>query len=719
MSNYNSLKTTIDANIKQKGRQEITGQILNSVLNQMVNILGTGYQFAGVATTATNPGSPDAKVFYIANGKGTYNNFGGIEVTEDEVVFLYWDSSWHKVSTGIASQWKLTELKEKVDALALGAFYGYFPDSSSLPVDVTTPGYAYVGLDNPYKIWNFNGESWSDSGTSIDMNDADEEDITRNADGKLQFKDRAYGDGMGYVILRKDKTFAEQVTQANTIYEIRYDFTLSYNVVIPTNCVLYFNGGSISNGTIVGGSFEIKSNSKRFLKSNLIINATISNDTIESNWFDIQQSAYDNENIIISIGHILSGRSNVHFKLTDEIKTFAGLYIQTTSNLVIDGGGHIYKYAESFEMDNVAICLYDVENINIDGIKITIETISRSAINKSYRYYHIWARPENIAINKCYINNCTFIDNNSLIDSSVKPYNGSIWVGGYQNVSNSINITNNKFLHNCGRVIYCTNSEDVIVTGNHLIDLDYFDYTPTNKNSMELIAIRLIGCYNNIVANNEITVADNTMNGREIIGKIINIVANDNTEHQYSKKSVVSSNIIDVSKSNNKYAIIYLEKSKEILVTNNTITLCENSDMVQYLVYYNESGKINNIVIINNDVYNMPRSGVFIWGMNGDCDIAITENRFYTTTMWEVAINLQQPSSTVPVSKLYYVNNSQVMNSYAVLYKCGIIRSIGSSSNKNEYAPNEFVYFNMESRQFEMKSEVDNKWVQLTTPIVQ
>lgn len=104
MSNYNSLKTTIDANIKQNGVQAITGQILNSVLNAMVTTLGAGYQFAGVATTATNPGTPDAKVFYIANGKGTYTNFGGIQVTEDDVVVLYWDSSWHKVSTGIASQ---------------------------------------------------------------------------------------------------------------------------------------------------------------------------------------------------------------------------------------------------------------------------------------------------------------------------------------------------------------------------------------------------------------------------------------------------------------------------------------------------------------------------------------------------------------------------------------------------------------------------------------
>ena len=116
MSNYNSLKTTIDANIKQNGNQEITGQILNSVLNQMVTTLGAGYQFAGVATLdpATDPGTPDAKVFYIANGKGIYTNFGGVNVTEDDVVVLYWDSSWHKVSTGIASQAKLSELNKEL-----------------------------------------------------------------------------------------------------------------------------------------------------------------------------------------------------------------------------------------------------------------------------------------------------------------------------------------------------------------------------------------------------------------------------------------------------------------------------------------------------------------------------------------------------------------------------------------------------------------------------
>lgn len=57
--------------------------------------------------------------------------------------------------------------------------------------------------------------------------------------------------GMGYLVLEKDKTFASQVTETNTIYEIRYDFSLGgVTVTIPSGCVLKFNGGTISNGTI-------------------------------------------------------------------------------------------------------------------------------------------------------------------------------------------------------------------------------------------------------------------------------------------------------------------------------------------------------------------------------------------------------------------------------------------------------------------------------------
>lgn len=76
MANYSDLIQTINDSIKANGNQEITGPVLNAVLQAMVSALGEGYQFMGVATPDTNPGNPDGKVFYIATAAGVYNNFG-------------------------------------------------------------------------------------------------------------------------------------------------------------------------------------------------------------------------------------------------------------------------------------------------------------------------------------------------------------------------------------------------------------------------------------------------------------------------------------------------------------------------------------------------------------------------------------------------------------------------------------------------------------------
>ena len=39
MGRFDALKTTIDANIRENGNQEITGEILNLVLNEMVSVV--------------------------------------------------------------------------------------------------------------------------------------------------------------------------------------------------------------------------------------------------------------------------------------------------------------------------------------------------------------------------------------------------------------------------------------------------------------------------------------------------------------------------------------------------------------------------------------------------------------------------------------------------------------------------------------------------------
>ena len=140
MANYQLLKADIDAKVYENAYREITGENLNSVLNAMVTTLGAEYQFAGVATIDTNPENPDAKVFYIANGKGTYTNFGGIEVTEDDVVILYWDSAWHKESTGIASNEKLTELERDL---------GQYAELPSVAMTAETTG-KYINADGEF-----------------------------------------------------------------------------------------------------------------------------------------------------------------------------------------------------------------------------------------------------------------------------------------------------------------------------------------------------------------------------------------------------------------------------------------------------------------------------------------------------------------------------------------------------------------------------------------
>lgn len=141
MGNYTNLKSTIDTNIKTNGNEEITGAILNSVLNSMVSSLGAGYQYMGVATTSTNPGTPDAKVFYLAYTPGTYTNFSGIAVTG--LCVLKYDTAWSKddLPSGGGGGYVLPA----ATAAALGGIkVGYTQTGKYYPVLLDESGNAYV-----------------------------------------------------------------------------------------------------------------------------------------------------------------------------------------------------------------------------------------------------------------------------------------------------------------------------------------------------------------------------------------------------------------------------------------------------------------------------------------------------------------------------------------------------------------------------------------------
>lgn len=103
MANYATLKAAIQDVIKTNGNNEITGAILQQTLLTLVNSLGAEYQFAGVALSDTNPGTPDHNVAYIA-GSGTFPNFGATTVPAGSIGVFSYDGTWKYDVIGIISE---------------------------------------------------------------------------------------------------------------------------------------------------------------------------------------------------------------------------------------------------------------------------------------------------------------------------------------------------------------------------------------------------------------------------------------------------------------------------------------------------------------------------------------------------------------------------------------------------------------------------------------
>lgn len=238
----------------------------NKVLDDYIQHLSKTATFAGIATPATNPGTPDGPVFYIASEPGTYANFGGLIIKDEEAAILEWHGSWIKKTTGFATQQQVVRLDEKID------------DKTNEINVAKEEALQAIAENEQSAITNFNAQRVTPemlsestkqlinaSGGGTITNLADNEDIQSVNDGTgtnvLKFANRTYNStsfsGKGYKILRKNiqdgKNILTQkmINEPNTIYEIRYDFNLNNNSIdIPDNCILKFEGGSFNDGTI-------------------------------------------------------------------------------------------------------------------------------------------------------------------------------------------------------------------------------------------------------------------------------------------------------------------------------------------------------------------------------------------------------------------------------------------------------------------------------------
>lgn len=193
---------------------------------------------------------------YSRRGNGSFVALEQIALNEYNIL-IHTPSSWSYANIGILKE-------DKEDNVTIEHFNGA---STSY-----TPTGTIITTDTP--VWK--------NGALVETNT---EDLTTK-NGLLQFNDRSTNNGLGYVILRTDKSFAEQVVQTNTIYEVRYNFDLGGTAVtIPAGCILMFDGGRISNGTLNGNDTTISASIVRIFGDNLTIDGTWHNSFSYPEWY--------------------------------------------------------------------------------------------------------------------------------------------------------------------------------------------------------------------------------------------------------------------------------------------------------------------------------------------------------------------------------------------------------------------------------------------------
>lgn len=222
MANYATLIAAIQSVITQNGNNEITGPILQQTLISVVNSLGSGYQFIGIATPETTPGTPDQKVFYIGSA-GTYPNFGPAVIPDGNLAVFYYDSSWHygsvafPIGDGAVTESKLaTALANKL--LASGYKFAGIATPATTP---GTPNQNIFYIGGPGEYSNF--------GTAQTVND-----------GYLGFFE--YNNGWSFETVQVGKNYDAELTQlafdlGNILTEIDLNTMGIFNGIISSSHV--------------------------------------------------------------------------------------------------------------------------------------------------------------------------------------------------------------------------------------------------------------------------------------------------------------------------------------------------------------------------------------------------------------------------------------------------------------------------------------------------
>lgn len=198
-------------------------------------------------------------------------------------------------------------------------------------------------------------------------------------------------------------------SNSNMIYKITKDIDLGNGILtIPDNCTLDFQGGSFSNGAIVGNNTRIKANLQQIF-NNIQFSGSFLYDYVNADWFDSLNSAVDFININSGILQLSNKKYTISstLELTDEVciqgvgteawgTKNKGTYIEYTgTDAIISVSG---DYSTNTSIKNISIKdLKLVGNPNCIGISLTngvhyvnIENVNIHNCSKGMYFNTVW-----------------------------------------------------------------------------------------------------------------------------------------------------------------------------------------------------------------------------------------------------------------------------------------------------------------------------------------
>lgn len=281
--------------------------------------------------------------------------------------------------------------------------------------------------------------------------------------------------GMGRVVLKKNivsnvNTLTQaMINTANTIYVIQYDFVLGENITVPANCVLEFDGGSISAGsgenmdTITGNNTSINAGLVKIFNTDITLagNWNVAEAYLE--WFDAKGDGVTDDSValrkvnsirtsstpsIVKLGNLIL--SNKSYVLKQDVELYYNLIGCAGTKIIFDGGSFNNAYSKAKD-----------ESITISNVRFTATNNSNTLFSTSPNFY---------IFDRCVFENCISVFNSGI---SNEP-----WLGGlvfnnciFRNISNYIIKTahyinavsfNSCFIYNTYCVMYATIYDAVV-----------------------------------------------------------------------------------------------------------------------------------------------------------------------------------------------------------------------------------------------------------------